>query len=1114
MATLPITTLTPQSVQQSLQSDGLDTLGLTTLSLSPRWADTTVSAADYDATALTLNLASVRLPFRGILEYAFTVVSSNLAADLSASALTLEVKAGDGNNFPSPDATGSILLTLFSTSTSKFEIVECTARSGDNLTITRAAGDTTALDFKSGDPVILRLTTGARADSFYDAACNPLSGPAAVYRLHPQAILRLAALAQTRYVTGNNPLLLPIPHAMVVHGLAGFKSARWYEADEFIDTDKSGGKISFHDARGLIIDPIYVACMFTDLQTWLTGLLTRNPTAPTVAGGVKTIAALSSVTLVHCVDLHGAIYQPADPGAILVTQDSTPTQTGTVPASGLFTLASGDGLAAASTDNSRLRWGWATNGILARTRLVPPALANPLAQKFYRAAIVDTTWALLGNRTATATLGVNPDDQTIPSDILPIVRDQVIINYLADGPDTMAQAETLLTRANQDMTLAVSPSIDAAMAAPTALGAAAHWPAFPAPNTAAGFPTPLVSPATGITAAWATGGDGHDVVVTIPNGGAPDGAHIRIYPQVYVTIAAITSDAPSFLRGNGGAAIAHSGAATQIFLSNPFQLVSGQPNPSPANLTMDIVVAPRNGNRRLWAGVTSPVAAGPASPPADPFAGVTLTGAIPSIFKSVAPDPLFGIPTTVTPPGAAPSGIIDFLRSLASETSPRQGPRLPTMARFETIVASGTKGTPNPNPLQWEAILTGGRWAPETRSALHASGNPGNPAGPDLHAPGIHVTGALAYDLARHAMRRAQPIIPLPAPTTPGWLVSMDGDNFNPPTDATTTNTGIGVLLETTPAICETPELSLVTPPAPGATVQNLINDLASKLGVDPPHLDLGNEPRMQKEFRREVIVSTNGLRDSLWSLHRAIHDARELIYIESPQFARTAYPSGPPLSREIDLVSDVLAALLLRPNLHLIVCTPRESDFAQNYKGWSRQHYKARTDAVTALLASVPDRVAIFHPVGFPGRTAFIRTTTVIVDDVWCLSGATHIRRRGMTFDGSAAIASFDRQMDNGYSKNVRAYRRNLMATKMAVPSPGAASPSADWLRLGHTASAFQLVTEWLSEGGLGRIQPFWPGPADTTVLPATPDMADPDGSDGASFITTFASLLAEAGD
>jgi len=50
---------------------------------------------------------------------------------------------------------------------------------------------------------------------------------------------------------------------------------------------------------------------------------------------------------------------------------------------------------------------------------------------------------------------------------------------------------------------------------------------------------------------------------------------------------------------------------------------------------------------------------------------------------------------------------------------------------------------------------------------------------------------------------------------------------------------------------------------------------------------------------------------------------------------------------------------------------------------GCAARHYKARTEAVSNLLAAAPDRVAVFHPVGFPGRTAFIRTTSIIVDDV-----------------------------------------------------------------------------------------------------------------------------------
>jgi hypothetical protein len=1115
MDPLTITTITPAEIQQNLTSDGLDTLGLTTLALSNRWDDNTPAAADYDSTNLTLKIGNLHAPFRGILEFGFSPVSSTLAADLSDSATTLSVAAGGGNKFPSPTG-GSILLTLASAKAPQLEVVECTARNGDSFTIARGAVNTTAESFKAGDRVSIRLSGGTRTYRFIGADGNPLTGTVAAYRLHPAAVWRLETLIKDRYTSAGNPVILPVPSCLVVRGAQGFITPRWYEPEDVIAG--VNGAISFHDVRGLIIDPIYVAALFTDLLAWLVGLKGKTSTSQAnTAGGVQSIAGLASGTLVHCVDLHGNVYQPALAAATLVTKDGGGTQTGTIPSTGLITLKSGDGIDVASGDNNRLRWGWSTNGVLARTKLVPPALPTSgtpkpsLPRQFYRVAVVDTVWALLGNRTASTVLNIPADDQTIPSDVLPEVRDQIVIDYLADGPDTLAECSTVLARKPQDAILAVSPVVDGGMTVPTLVAANSHWPAFPPPNSNAGFPLPPASAKDGILAAWTAG---NDVVVTIAKDKVPDGAHVRIYPQQFVKIPAITQE-PSFLRGDGGAAIAKAGQATQVLLPNPFALTGNQPKPSPANLTMDIVVAPRQGTRKMWRAVSVPVAAGPVAAPADPFSGSNGVTNIPAMFESVAPVPLFGIPTTVTPPGAAPNQLIQFVRALGSETTPRQGPRLPTMARFDTVITTGLTGGTPPKTLLWEAVLSGGRWARESRSALHASGNPGNPAGPDVHAPGIHVTGALAYDLARHAMRRAQPIIPLPASPggTPGWIVAMDGDNFNEPQDKATTNTGIGVMLETVAAVCETPELSVVSPPAQGEGIQQAVNSLATKLGVKAPTVSAGNDVRMIREIRRECVVAASGLRDAMWSLRRALREARELIYIESPQFARTARPSGQPSAEEVDLVGEIVTSLTAHPNLRVIVCTPREADFAANYPGWSRQHYKARTEAVGMLLAAAPDRIAAFHPVGFPGRTAFIRTTTVVVDDVWCLVGATHFRRRGMTFDGSTAIASFDRQMDNGYSKNVRAFRRALMAAKMAIPAPTAAAPSADWLRLGHPEPAFELVSDWLTEGGLGNIQPLWPGPADTTVLPATDDMADPDGSNGATFLGLFASLIAEAG-
>lgn len=1116
MTSQTITTITPADVQQDLQSNGLDTLGLTSVALSTRWADTTPANTDYDSAALILTIGALRAPYRGILDFAFSPASSTLAADIAATDLSLTVAPGDGARFPSPSG-GDILLTVQDVAGTAMEVVSCTARNSDTFTIVRAADNTTAESFKAGAKVSLRLSPGARTSSFIGADGSPLTGTCAVYRLHPAAAWRLETLMKARYASGNDPLVLPVPSSMVVRGAQGFTTSSWLEPDESMPN--LSGQISFHDRRGLIVDPVYVAGLFADLQTWLTGLTGTTSTAPaTGAGGVQSIAALSSSTLVHVVDLHGNVYKPALPAATLVTTDGSGNQTGTVPAAGLVTLNSGDGIDVASpaTDNGRLRWGWETNGVLARVRLAPPALpagspAPALPQQFYRLTVVDTIWALLGNRTGEKVLGIPADDQTIPADVLPKVRDQIVIDYLADGPDTLAEASAVLARPSQNMILAVSPVLDTTMAVPTQVGVNAHWPAFPAPNGGAGFPSPPASAKDGITAEWTAGSD---VVVTVAADKVPDGAHIRIYPQVYVTIPAITQE-PSFLRGDGGAAIARAGQPTLVLLGNPFQLATGQPRPSPANLTMDIVVAPRSGARKMWGAVAVQVSAGPAPAPADPFSGTNGVTSMVTTFESIAPSPIFGVPDTITPPSTAPPNLIQFVRALASETPPRQGPRLPTMARFETILTTGTLGGSPSGTLLWEAVLSGGRWARESRSALHASGNPGNPAGPDLHAPGIHVTGGLAYDLARHAMRRAQPILPLPGTpaATPGWIIAMDGGNFNEPADTVSTNTGIGVLLETVAAVCETPELSAVSPPAPGTTAQTAVNSIASAIGVQAPSITATNDARIIGEIRHECVVSASGARDALWSLRRALREARELIYIESPQFARTARPAGTPTAEQVDLVGEIVTSLGDHPNLKVIVCTPREADFMANYPGWSREHYKARTEAVGMLLAAAPDRIAVFHPAGFPGRTAYVRTTSVIVDDVWSLVGATHFRRRGMTFDGSVAVASFDRQMDNGYSKNVRTCRRTLMAAKMAIPAPGPTSASADWLRLGHPESAFQLVTDWLAEGGLGLIQPLWPGPSDTSVLPATDDMADPDGSDGTTFIGLFASLIAEAG-
>lgn len=147
---------------------------------------------------------------------------------------------------------------------------------------------------------------------------------------------------------------------------------------------------------------------------------------------------------------------------------------------------------------------------------------------------------------------------------------------------------------------------------------------------------------------------------------------------------------------------------------------------------------------------------------------------------------------------------------------------------------------------------------------------------------------------------------------SPGWVFASAGDNFDEPSDiANTANTGTGVLLETIAVGCETSWLASLSPPPPGFTLNQLVQSVASAMSLPPPPtnaITVENEPRIQRQIRREFFAAKHGFRDAQWSLRRAFAEARELVYIESPQFARTARPSGSPQNFELDLVAALAA--------------------------------------------------------------------------------------------------------------------------------------------------------------------------------------------------------------
>ena len=99
--------------------------------------------------------------------------AESLVADnpLASGATTLNVTSGEGDNFPS---TFPYRLTIWDdenyadpTDDSGMEIVECTGRSGDALTIVRAKEGTSDVEHANGERVAMLITAGLFDDSVH-----------------------------------------------------------------------------------------------------------------------------------------------------------------------------------------------------------------------------------------------------------------------------------------------------------------------------------------------------------------------------------------------------------------------------------------------------------------------------------------------------------------------------------------------------------------------------------------------------------------------------------------------------------------------------------------------------------------------------------------------------------------------------------------------------------------------------------------------------------------------------------------------------------------------------------------------------------------------------------
>lgn len=132
--------------------------------------------------------------------------SSLVVGTLSASATTLNVTTGEGGNFPS---TFPYLLTIWTGSDvgddSGMEIVRCTGRTTDALTIVRAQEGTSDVEHSAGEYVAILTTAGLFNDSTYGVEGN-LDTHIADTSIHGRTSISLPA--ETAYLPSTNPAAL------------------------------------------------------------------------------------------------------------------------------------------------------------------------------------------------------------------------------------------------------------------------------------------------------------------------------------------------------------------------------------------------------------------------------------------------------------------------------------------------------------------------------------------------------------------------------------------------------------------------------------------------------------------------------------------------------------------------------------------------------------------------------------------------------------------------------------------------------------------------------------------------------------------------------------------
>jgi hypothetical protein len=287
-----------------------------------------------------------------------------------------------------------------------------------------------------------------------------------------------------------------------------------------------------------------------------------------------------------------------------------------------------------------------------------------------------------------------------------------------------------------------------------------------------------------------------------------------------------------------------------------------------------------------------------------------------------------------------------------------------------------------------------------------------------------------------------------------------------------------------------------------------------------PATPDTLSQDRFDRAADRRMKGALKGYSEFIAPLRQAISNAQRFIYIETPSLT-----AGQGLSASddtLDILGLLGTQLASKANLYVLICVPQRDEHVfpplrhlrTQLQIEMARSFASTTDAVlqqsgSTTPAAVNDRVVVFSPLGSSGRPVHPVSTTVIVDDVLCLTGSTEISRRGLTFDSSTALSVIDDTIVDGISPAIRTFRNQLIGQLLGE----------DPQTLPHDGRVLtNLIRQTLAQGSSHRItQPEPPeaSPGDVSMLqPAL----DPDGRlnatfDIGTFLTSFVSALTSGG-